>query len=168
MSNSLEIEKGLRKATEIIDARVLRAMQETAEMIVANTSVLVWTHNLWDSIGCGIYKDGVLRSYVAPPTVATQPRSGNDEFPVEARSLKNSERPIWNVDGIDTDRAYWGTVELFEMLERPPSEILSMKGWAIYYVSAQPYSEIVNDNFEIEAQRIYPYVISKLKSYASN
>ena len=150
MDNTKVIERGLEKAYQIIDARVLKSLQETAYDLVERTNVPIWTHNLWDSIGCGIYKNGSLMSYSVPPTQAEDPRSGLNEYPLEARVVENSERPIWGygLDGLDRDAAYWGTEQLFRMIESPPMEILAHKGWALYYVSAQPYSEIIDKKYD--------------------
>jgi hypothetical protein len=171
MSNKGVIEKGILKARQIIDNRILASLKAAAFDLLALTDVHVWTHNLWDSIGCGIYQNGVLIEYSVPPKIATDPRSGEESFPPEARSVEGSERPIWgDVGNIDRDRAYWGQLELFDMLSDPPSGIKNMTdGFALYYVAAMPYAEIQDRYYNVTHEhRMFPIFISKLKSYDSN
>jgi hypothetical protein len=171
MNNAQVIEGGLRKAMDIIDFRTTSALEETAFDLVNMTEVPVWTHNLWDSVGCGIYRNGVLIKYSVPPTVAVDPRSGDKEFPLEARSDPMSAFPIWGsgLQGLDKDAAYWGTVELFEMLERPPMDITSHKGWALYYVAAMPYSQIIDKKYDVlQEEHIQPLFFTHIRKYDSN
>jgi hypothetical protein len=171
MSNEQVIERGILKARAIIDERIFRSLRSAAFDLLSMTDVSVWTHNLWDSIGCGIYKNGVLIEYSVPPKEALDPRSGEDDFPSEARSVEGSEVPIWKVDGIDIDREYWGQGELFDMLNDPPSRIKNMKdGYALYYVAAMPYAELIDRKYYdvMHEHRMYPLFLANMKSYDSN
>jgi hypothetical protein len=173
MNNAQVIEKGLRTAREIIDGRILRSLKDSAFDLINMTDVPVWTHNLWDSIGCGIYKDGVLVDYSVPPKLATDPRSGLNEGGSSSRNDPYSAKPIWGDTGLDEDetyRTFWGQGELFDMLNDPPADIASMTdGFALYYVAAMPYSELLDRRYTITHEgRMFPLFISHLKSYDSN
>lgn len=170
MSNKGVIEKGILKARQIMDNRILASLKAAAFDLLDMTDVPVWTHNLWDSIGCGIYQNGVLIEYSVPPKEALDPRSGSFDFPKESRSDVDSAIPIWGVEGIDVFKAYWGNSELFDMLSDPPSEIKNMKdGFALYYVAAMPYSELIDRKYTVTHEnRMFPLFISHLRSYATN
>lgn len=164
MSNLQVIEKGLAKALSMIDVRTTRALSETGEDLIDMTDVPVWTYNLQDSIGCGTYKDSVLMATAIPPQVATEPRSGDKDFAKSSRYQKDSERPIFGVDGIDEDKAYWGQDELFEMLANPPIDILGHKGWSLRYIAAQPYSQAVDRYSDVlEEQSVLPLFLQHIR-----
>ena len=98
-------------------------MERTAWDLVEKTHVPIVTHNLWDSIGCGIYHNGVLMKISFPTKVAVKPRT--------------------KIYGVKVpDRDYWGIEELSDMIERPPMEVSMHIGWCLYYVAAMPYSKI--------------------------
>lgn len=144
MTNDQVIDSGISKARQIIRKRFLDALKATAMDLSAMTDVPVWTHNLWDSVGCGIYENGALIEYHVPPKLAVDPRSGGITASGSRQDPK-SATPLWNVPkGVDEDRAYWGQDELFDMLYSPPNEILNCFGFALYYVAAMPYAEVVD------------------------
>lgn len=155
MSNDQVIDRGIAKAKELIDAQMLRTLKATAYDLLASTDVPVWTHNLWDSIGCGIYRSGVLIEYATPVRGAKDPRSGAESYPMEARtdrsSFFNSSEPIWGApSGVDVNREYWGEKELFDMLNDAPPEISGMtSGWALYYVAAMPYAQVLDEDYNV-------------------
>lgn len=164
MNNSQVIERGLAKALRMIDVRTTNALSSTGEDLIDMTDVPVWTYNLQDSIGCGTYKDSVLMSTAIPPQEATEPRSGAKDFAKSGRYQKDSERPIWGVDGIDEDKAYWGQDELFSMLANPPVDILSHKGWSLRYIAAQPYSQVVDRYADVlEEQNVLPLFLQHIR-----
>jgi len=146
MTNDQVITQGVNKAREIIDRRIFSALEYTAMSLeTLRPFGIKWTGNLLDSIGCGIYKDGTLRKFYIPQRIATDPRSGDDEFPIDSRQVEDSEIPLWNVpNGVDVDAAWWGEDALFNMIKDPPMEIQTMTGWALYYVAAMPYASIVD------------------------
>ena len=144
MNNEQVILKGLDVARTAIRTQIVDAIKKTAfDLEALRPFDLNWTHNLLDSIGCGIYENGVLIDYITPIAEAQDPRSGDGDFPIEARKVSGSEAPISGVSGIDVDRPYWGEKELFDMLADPPPEVM-IQGWALYYVAAQPYSEVLD------------------------
>ena len=131
ISNAKVIEQAGLKAMKIIERDIINALQNTMWDLVNLTDVPVDTHNLWDSIGCGVYSDGVLLSVEYPPQVATEPRPFR---------FKAGDPKIY----------YWGREELEEMIIFPPPEIIGYKGWCLYYVAAQPYSALVRDLYDVE------------------
>jgi hypothetical protein len=148
MGNEKVISDGIGLARTIIRKRYLQALKDTAYDLTNLTDVAVWTHNLWDSIGCGIYENGTLIEYAVPPRVATDPRSGADDYPPEARKDPSSAMPIFKApNSVDKGRAYWGQDELFDMLNDPPAEIKSSFGFALYYVAAMPYAQYVDRKY---------------------
>jgi len=149
MKNEQVITQGISKAREIIRRRYLNALKETAFDLVNLTDVAVWTHNLWDSIGCGIYENGSLIEYHVPPKLAVDPRSGADEYPREARKDQSSAMPIFKVAGVDAEKAYWGQDELFDMLNDPPLDVRNCTGFALYYVAAMPYAQYVDKRYNV-------------------
>ena len=145
MSNAQVITKGSEIIKGLIRKQILDAIKKTAfDLETLRPYGLAWTHNLLDSIGCGIYENGVLIEYITPEALALDPRSGADEYPIEARKVRGSEAQIYGVAGIDPHRAYWGEKELFDMLIDPPEDV-RIKGWALYYVAAMPYSEVLDE-----------------------
>ena len=144
--NNKVISDGLVKAKRIIDERITSALSKTAFDLIDETDAPIWTHNLWDSIGCGIYKDGALIKVVYPPKRAEEPRS--------------------DIYGIAVpNRDYWGYEELRDMIMNPPSSIPS-KGWALYYVAAMPYSEIVDNRSDVDVlheEVVKPKFLSHIK-----
>ena len=145
MKNEQVILKGLDIAKSAIRKQIVDAIVKTAfDLESLRPFGIVWTHNLLDSIGCGIYENGVLIKIVTPVAEAPEPRSGEGDVSIESRTIPGSEQPIYGVSGIDVDREYWGEKELLEMLLDPPPEVM-ITGWALYYVAAQPYSEVVDD-----------------------
>lgn len=95
----------------------LEALEKTAFDLIEKIEVPVDTHNLWDSIGCGIYFYGSLMKTVFPPMVAIEPRDN-----------------------------LWGYKEIQDaIIDDPPSVVLNVKGWALYYVAAMPYAEAVDE-----------------------
>jgi len=145
MGNEQVILKGLDIARTVIRKQIVDAIKKTAfDLESLRPFGIVWTHNLLDSIGCGIYEDGVLIEIVTPVAEAPEPRSGASTMPASSRSISGSEQPIYGVQGIDENKAYWGEKELLAMLLDPPPEV-RVQGWALYYVAAQPYSEFIDD-----------------------
>lgn len=127
MNNQQIIQDGMARAQRIIDNRIMAALYETMWDLTDATKVPVWTHNLWDSIGCGIYKDGTLQQVAYPPAVATEPRTH-----------------IYGVLGIDPNDEFLGREQLQDMITNPPAEILTSVGWCLYYVAAQPYAQKID------------------------
>ncbi len=177
--NAHVIEKGIRKAREIIDGRILKSLKETAfYMDNLRPFDIKWTGNLLDSIGCGIYQDGVFITFVIPDQIASDPRSGEAQFPADTRDVEGSERPIYggkdnpNLDNIDIFRPWWGTEELANMLMSPPPEIANMTdGFALYYVAAMPYAYFVDQihgGTVLEEQAVHGLFTTIIKSYARN
>ncbi len=154
MGNEKVISDGISLARQIIRKRYLQALKDTAYGLTALTDVPIWTHNLWDSIGCGIYENGTLIEYAVPPKVATDPRSGADDYPPEARRDPNSAMPIFKVAGVDEDKAYWGQDELFDMINNPPAEIANSFGFALYYVAAMPYSQYIDKRTNVTQEEM--------------
>ena len=165
MNNTQIIEKGLKQSLNIIGGSVIRALTMTSDELVDGTDVPRWTYNLQDSIGCGVYTTGgTLLNYTIPAKQATEPRSGADDFPMEQRYQKHSERPIWDVDGIDEEDAYWGQEQLFDMLKSPPPAVASNKGWALAYIAAMPYSQIIDAQYDIlEEQMVSPIFLKNIR-----
>lgn len=154
MTNNQVISQGIGKAREIIRKRYLDALKATAYDLIELTDVAIWTHNLWDSIGCGIYENGTLIEYAVPPKLAVDPRSGADDYPPEARKDPRSAMPIFKVAGIDEERAYWGQDELFDMINDPPEEIRNCFGFALYYVAAMPYAQYVDKKYDVTQEEM--------------
>ena len=125
-NNEKAIENGVQKIRDIYFKRIITALQETMWDLVSGIDVPIDTHNLWDSIGCGVYYNGSLISVEFPNKTATEPR----KFKFKAG---------------DPNIYYSGSYELEEMIIKPPIEILSYSGFCLYYVAAQPYSQIVED-----------------------
>lgn len=165
MKNEQVILKGLDIAKTVIRKQIVDAIKKTAfDLENLRPFNLEWTHNLLDSIGCGIYENGVLIDFIVPRSEAPEPRSGDSEFPAEYRKIKGSEQPIYDVDGIDVNRTYWGDKELLDMLTDPPPEILK-PGWSLYYVAAMPYAEFLDDTGEIVLadERVVPIFKTHIK-----
>jgi len=126
--NNKLISQGLARAKQIMDARILITLRETAFDLKNATEVPVWTHNLWDSIGCGIFKDGVLMEVAFPSKEAEEPRT--------------------DIYGISVPKKdYWGYDELEDMVM---SYTPAAKGWVLYYVAAMPYSELVDNRNDVD------------------
>ena len=146
IDNNKVISDGLIKARRIIDERIVSALTKTAFDLIDETDVPIWTHNLWDSIGCGIYKDGSLMKVVYPPKRAEEPRS--------------------NIYGVTApNRDYWGYEELGDMIMSAPDSIPA-KGWALYYVAAMPYSEVVDERSDVDVlheEVVKPKFLSHIK-----
>lgn len=105
-----------------IDNIQLLALRQTATELINEISVPVQTHNLWDSIGCGIYNNGALVEVFFPIKEARVPR-----------------------DGI------WGREQLEDfVVNNPPSEIRNINGWALYYVASMPYAQAVDDRDDVD------------------
>lgn len=179
MSNQQVIEKGIKKAREIIDERILRAIKDTAfSLDNLRPFGIKWTGNLLDSIGCGIYQDGVFLTFVTPEQIAGDPRSGEDEYSAESRDVEGSETPIYgdkdnpDLDNIDVNRPWWGHEEVINMLLSPPPEISNMTdGFALYYVAAMPYAYFVDKAHEgavLEEEKVKGLFTTAIKSYANN
>lgn len=165
MTNEQVILKGLDTARSIIRKQIVDAIKQTAfDLETLRPYGLAWTHNLLDSIGCGIYENGVLIDYITPVAEAVDPRSGADDYPADARKVKGSESPIYGVAGIDKDRPYWGEKELFDMLNNPPAEVIG-NGWCLYYVAAMPYSEALDERgFDIlQDEEVVPIFKTHIK-----
>lgn len=155
MTNDQVITQGISKAREIIRKRHLDALKATAYDLIELTDVAVWTHNLWDSIGCGIYENGTLIEYAVPQKIAVDPRSGAEDSASNSRRDPKSAMPIFKVaEGIDVDRAYWGQDELFDMINDPPAEIRSCFGFALYYVAAMPYAQYVDRRYNVTQEEM--------------
>jgi hypothetical protein len=131
IENARIIEEGFVKIRKRIDQQVVTALSETMWDLVNLTEVPVDTHNLWDSIGCGVYVYGVLVDVLYPPQVATEPRPFR---------FKKGDPKIY----------YWGSEELEEMIIFPPDEILTYQGYCLYYVAAQPYSALIRDLMDVD------------------
>ena len=100
----------------------LLALRNTIHNLVDQINVPIKTHNLWDSIGCGIYYNGSLVEVY---------------FPVKEAKIPNGGK--------------WGRDELESfVVDNPPGEILSIKGWALYYVASMPYAESVDDREDVD------------------
>jgi hypothetical protein len=155
MDNQKVLDEGNRKVTALFRGRVLAALRRTATDLNAMTDVPVWTHNLWDSVGVGIYENGTLIDYSVPVKGATEPRSGADDFPMQSRQWSGSEDPLFGVPaGVDVDKAWWGQAELFDMLSDPPVSILTSSGFAIYYVAAMPYAQVVDQKDDVLSEEM--------------
>ena len=130
-NNNKVITEGLQKAKRIIDDQIISALTKTAFDLVGETDVPIWTHNLWDSIGCGIYKNGALMKVVYPP--------------------KRAEEPRVDIYGVTVpDKEYWGFEELKDSIMNAPSSVRSVEGWVLYYVAAMPYSEVVDERSDVD------------------
>lgn len=116
-TNQKVIKDGLAKAKKIIHNRILNALEQTAWDLLDKTRVPVLTHNLWDSIGCGIFYKGVLEKMIFPPKVATE---------------KSIEENVWGID------------ELRDKIVNPSSETLGYNGFVLVYVAAMPYAEEID------------------------
>ena len=147
VDNARRITEGIAKAKGIIETRIVAALQKTMWDLVNMIDVPVDTHNLWDSIGCAIYSNGALISVEYPPQVATEPRPFR---------YKASDPKIY----------YWGREQLEEMVINPPAEVLTHKGWCLYYIAAQPYSQIVEDingDDVLDEEKVMPLFYSHIK-----
>lgn len=166
MDNTKVLAEGNKKISALFRGRVLDALRKTATDLNAMTDVPVWTHNLWDSVGVGIYENGSLIDYSVPAKEATEPRSGADDFPMQSRQWSGSEAPLWDVPaGVDTERAWWGQAELFDMLSDPPASILTSSGFAIYYVAAMPYAEVVDRTDDVLSEEmIAPLFLTHIRT----
>ena len=144
INNNKVISDGLIKARKIIDDRMLVALRETAWDLTNATEVPIWTHNLWDSIGCGIFKDGVLMEVTYPPKKAEEPRT--------------------DIYGINVPkRDYWGIEELKDTVT---SYTPTSDGWVLYYVAAMPYSELVDDRSDadvLQEELVKPTFLSHVR-----
>jgi hypothetical protein len=123
MTNEQVIQQGITKMMGLIDAQMLKALHETMWDLQKLTLVPIQTHNLWDSIGCGVYQNGSLIEIAFPRVVAERPQK-----------FKGG--------------SYYGREQLSDMIIRGTNEILTHKGWALYYVAAQPYAQIVDDRMD--------------------
>jgi hypothetical protein len=164
MNNLQTIEKGLRNAREFIDTRVKNALTTTANELTDGTEAPIWTGNLQDSVGCGVYVDGVLWTTAIPLQEAEDPRSGDKYVSASSRYTRGSEAPIYGVDGIDENFAYWGNDELIDMLANPHEGVKSHQGWALRYIAAQPYSQIQeNEKNFMEDETINPRFLLNIR-----
>lgn len=127
-NNNKVISEGLAEFIRIKDEQILSALTKTAFDLVDETDVPIWTHNLWDSIGCGIFKNGALMKVVYPPKRADEPRT-----------------EIYGVSVPKKD--YWGHEELRDQIM---SYSPNVKGWVLYYVAAMPYSEVVDERSDVD------------------
>jgi len=175
MGNAQIIEKGILKARAIIDSRIMSSMEATAfDLDSLRPFGIYWTGNLLDSIGCAIYRDGVLERIFTPNKRASDPRSGADQYPLDSRIVEGSEMVIDtdNDDAHDVFRAWWGSDELINKLLQPSFEIATMTdGFALYYVAAMPYSSIVDDKYDgavLEEEQVGIVFKTKMKQYDSN
>jgi len=173
--NTQVIEKGQRKAREIIDNRIMASLVATAfDLETLRPFGIYWTGNLLDSIGCAIYQDGRLERLFTPDQKASDPRSGAAEYPAESRVVEGSEIPIGggNDAAYDIFRAWWGSDELVQKLLQPPPEISNMTdGFALYYVAAMPYAEIIDAKYRgivLEEEQVGIIFKTQMKRYASN
>lgn len=155
MTNTQVITGGINRARDVVRNRFLAALKATAFSLNNLTDVPVWTHNLWDSVGCGIYENGSLIEYAVPPKGAVDPRSGNADYEDQARHDPMSAIPLWNVpNGVDKDREYWGQDELFDMLNDPPDSIRNCFGFSLYYVAAMPYAEVIDRKSNVTQEHL--------------
>jgi len=139
INNNTVIENGLKKLRAIKDKEILYILESTCWDLLSKTDVPVVTHNLWDSIGCGVYRDGVLLKVFYPPKKAVEPRTNIYDTPSENRS-------------------YWGREELEDTITNPPASVLSNKGWTLYYVAAMPYSQAVDERVNVLQDEVVKYV----------
>ena len=123
INNNKVLDQGWKKARLIIRERFLNTLEATAWGLLEKTSVPIITHNLWDSIGCGIYHNGKLLRVVFPKQEAINPSLYEDE---------------------------WGRENLENMIMDAPSEIKSYSGYVLYYVAAMKYSQEINDRPRID------------------
>lgn len=175
MNNQLVIEKGIRMARTLIDNRIMASLEATAfDLDSLRPFGIRWTGNLLDSIGCAIYKDGVLERFFTPPKTAPDPRSGASEYPAESRVIEHSEIAINSNmdDAINVFRAWWGSDELINKLLQPSWDIAYMEdGFALYYVAAMPYADIIDAKYDgevLQEEEVGILFLSKMKQYASN
>jgi len=175
MSNEQVIKKGLSKAREIIDSRILRALEATAfDLEAMRPFHIYWTNNLLDSIGCAIYQDGVLLKIFTPDQAADDPRSGYSTYPVESRVIEDSEVALWDVDddAVNIFREWWGSDELVNKLLQPSFDVSTqVDGFALYYVAAMPYARIIDKKYgEVVLKEEQAGIIFKshIRSYGSN
>ena len=129
--NDKVITDGLIKAKRLIDDQMISALTKTAFDLIEETDVPIWTHNLWDSIGCGIYKNGALMKVLYPPNRATEPRTD-----------------IYNAPS--SKKEYLGIEELRDSIMNAPASVTSVQGWVLYYVAAMPYSEQVDCRSDVD------------------
>lgn len=175
MNNKQVIEKGILKAREIIDNRIMASLAATAfDLDSLRPFGIRWTGNLLDSIGCAIYKDGVLERIFTPTQTAPDPRSGANEYPAESRMIEGSESEIngGNTDAYDVFRAWWGSDELVNKLLQPSFDIATMTdGFALYYVAAMPYASFIDDKYNgdvLDEEAVGITFKTKLRSYGIN
>ena len=130
INNKKVIDNSAKIAVKLKDNRIVSALSKTAFDLLKQTRVPVVTHNLWDSIGCGIYKNGAMMKVVYPPKRAVAPRT-------EIYGTPSESRP------------YWGFIELQDMIMNPPASVLTHKGWCLYYVAAMPYAEVIDKRSDV-------------------
>ncbi len=114
---------GLKKAMQLSQKKVLNSLEATAWRLLDNTDVPILTHNLWDSIGCGIYYRGELLRVCFPNPEAVNPSVFEGE---------------------------WGRENLEDKILDAPMVVKSYKGYVLYYVAAMPYSEEIDNRPNVD------------------
>ena len=124
--NEKALELGIKKAMKIAQHKVLDSLEATAWDLVDGVSVPILTHNLWDSIGCGIYYKGELLRICFPNPEAVNP------------SIFEGE---------------WGRENLEDKILDAPTAIKTYQGYVLYYVAAMPYSETIDNRPDVDVLR---------------
>lgn len=139
--NKKIVENKLRKSTESIEERITKVLTMVAQEIVlyieGARQIPVYTGNLQDSTGVGVYRNGVLRSYMPTQTATV--------------AQEYAYRPIW------------GTEELAKALNVGATEF--SKGIWIVLFSAVPYAWFIDDKYNFFEDGVAKELLNTFYSY---
>ena len=120
----------------VVKPQLVRALQDTAreivELIDGDNNIPIYTGNLHDATGVGVYVDGML-SYYIPAKIAQRKQSSG----LEGYVSEDDEQSRYNWYGID------GTEFLQSAMEDATTEFNS--GCWIVLFSAVPYAFKINE-----------------------
>lgn len=111
------------KATEALLKEIYKVAEDVMEYIDSQKVIPIYTGNLKDATGIGVYSNGVLKSYV-PSQIATRPQSSGFHH-------KN----VYDI---------WGHQYLSDALEAASKEDYSKGIWIVLF-SAVPYAFYIED-----------------------
>ena len=111
------------KATEALLKEIYKVAEDVMEYIDSQKVIPIYTGNLKDATGIGVYHNGVLKSYV-PSQIATRPQSSGFHH-------KN----VYDI---------WGHQYLSDALEAASKEDYSKGIWIVLF-SAVPYAFYIED-----------------------
>lgn len=111
------------KATEALLKEIYKVAEDVMEYIDSQKVIPIYTGNLKDATGIGVYHNGVLKSYV-PSQIATRPQSSGFHH-----------RNVYDI---------WGHQYLSDALEAASKEDYSKGIWIVLF-SAVPYAFYIEE-----------------------